>query len=161
LVPGWPDSGFYSLTLQKYNKQPMATKKVKSASEMLASIIAQGMFEKLGEDVVQIDLRKIKNSIADFFVICHGKSRAQVEAIAESVQMEVKKAVGINVWKKEGFENAEWVLLDYFDVVVHIFQEPNRKFYKLEDLWADADLKKCLPPAPAKKLTKKNTSAEA
>ncbi|NTW23272.1 MAG: ribosome silencing factor [Lentimicrobium sp.] len=139
----------------------MAVKKVKSASEMLASIVAQGMFEKLGEEVVQIDLRKIKNSVADFFVICHGKSRAQVEAIADSVQMEVKKAVGINVWKKEGFENAEWVLLDYFDVVVHIFQEGNRKFYKLEDLWADADLKACTPPAPPQKRTKKNTSAEA
>jgi len=139
----------------------MAVKKVKTASEMLASIVAQGMFEKLGEEVVQIDLRKIKNSVADFFVICHGKSRAQVEAIAESVQMEVKKAVGINVWKKEGFENAEWVLLDYFDVVVHIFQEGNRKFYRLEDLWADADVKACTPPAPPQKRTKKNTSAEA
>lgn len=139
----------------------MAVKKVKSASEMLASIVAQGMFEKLGEEVVQIDLRKIKNSVADFFVICHGKSRAQVEAIADSVQMEVKKAVGINVWKKEGFENAEWVLLDYFDVVVHIFQEGNRKFYKLEELWADADLKACTPPVPPQKRTKKNTSAEA
>ncbi len=139
----------------------MAVKKVKTASEMLASIVAQGMFEKLGEEVVQIDLRKIKNSVADFFVICHGKSRAQVEAIADSVQMEVKKAVGINVWKKEGFENAEWVLLDYFDVVVHIFQEGNRKFYKLEDLWADADVKACTPPAPPQKRTKKNTSAEA
>jgi ribosome-associated protein len=139
----------------------MAVKKVKTASEMLASIVAQGMFEKLGEEVVQIDLRKIKNSVADFFVICHGKSRAQVEAIADSVQMEVKKAVGINVWKKEGFENAEWVLLDYFDVVVHIFQEGNRKFYRLEDLWADADVKACTPPAPPQKRTKKNTSAEA
>lgn len=139
----------------------MAVKKIKTASEMLASIVAQGMFEKLGEEVVQIDLRKIKNSVADFFVICHGKSRAQVEAIADSVQMEVKKAVGINVWKKEGFENAEWVLLDYFDVVVHIFQEGNRKFYRLEDLWADADVKVCTPPAPPQKRTKKNTSAEA
>lgn len=139
----------------------MAVKKFKTASEMLASIVAQGMFEKMGEEVVQIDLRKIRNSVADFFVICHGRSRAQVEAIADSVQAEVKKAAGINVWKKEGFENAEWVLLDYFDVVVHIFQEGNRKFYRLEDLWADADIKAVTPPAPPQKRTRKNTTAEA
>jgi ribosome-associated protein len=139
----------------------MAVKKVKSASEMLASIVEEGIFEKLGEDVVQIDLRKIKNAVADFFIVCHGKSRAQVEAIADSVQMEVKKAVGINVWKKEGFENAEWILLDYVDVVVHIFQEGNRRFYKLEELWADADTKLITPTVTAPKRTKKKTSAEA
>lgn len=139
----------------------MAGKKVKSASEMLASIVIEGIFEKKGEEVVQIDLRNIKNAVADFFVICHGNSRAQVEAIADSVQLEVKKAVGINVWKKEGFENAEWVLLDYVDVVVHIFQENNRRFYKLEELWADAEIKRCTPAIPAQKRTKKNTSAEA
>ncbi|KAF0197080.1 MAG: ribosome-associated protein [Bacteroidetes bacterium] len=139
----------------------MAVKKVKSASEMLASIVSEGIFEKLGEDVVQIDLRKIKNAVADFFIVCHGKSRAQVEAIADSVQMEVKKAVGINVWKKEGFENAEWILLDYVDVVVHIFQEGNRRFYKLEELWADADTKLITPTVTVQKRTKKKTSAEA
>ncbi len=127
---------------------------------MLASIVIEGIFEKLGEEVVQIDLRKIKNAVADFFIVCHGKSRAQVEAIADSVQMEVKKAVGINVWKKEGFENAEWVLLDYVDVVVHIFQEGNRRFYKLEELWADADTKTILPAVTAQKRTKKKSSAE-
>lgn len=139
----------------------MAVKKEKSASEMLAAIVVQGIFEKLGEEVVQIDLRRIHNSIADFFIVCHGKSRNQVEAISDSVQMEVKKAIGINVWKKEGFENAEWVLLDYFDVVVHIFQEPNRRFYRLEELWADADITRCKPVLPAKKITKKKTSADA
>ncbi|MFH1121402.1 MAG: ribosome silencing factor [Bacteroidota bacterium] len=139
----------------------MAIKKAKSASEMLASIVVEGIFEKLGEEVVQIDLRVIKNAVADFFVICHGKSRAQVEAIADSVQMEVKKAVGINVWKKEGFENAEWVLLDYVDVVVHIFQENNRRFYKLEELWADAEIKRFASPVPTQKRIKKKTSAEA
>jgi len=77
------------------------------------------------------------------------------------VQMEVKKAVGINVWKKEGFENAEWILLDYVDVVVHIFQEGNRRFYKLEELWADADTKLITPTVTVQKRTKKKTSAEA
>ena len=138
----------------------MAGKKVKSASEMLATIVTEGIFEKKGEEVVTIDLRKMHNAVADFFVVCHAGSRAQVEAIADSVQMEVKKAVGHNVWKKEGFENAEWVLLDYVDVVVHIFQESARKYYRLEDLWADADIRLCRPAPPAKKKTKKNASAE-
>ena len=138
----------------------MAGKKVRSASEMLATIVTEGIFEKKGEDVVTIDLRKMHNAVADFFVVCHAGSRAQVEAIADSVQMEVKKAVGHNVWKKEGFENAEWVLLDYVDVVVHIFQEAARKYYRLEDLWADAEIRFCKPAPPAKKKTKKNASAE-
>ena len=136
----------------------MATKKVKTASEMLSEIIVEGILEKKGESVVKIDLRKMKNAIADFFIVCHGNSRAQVEAIADSVLMEVKKAVGQNVWKKEGFENAEWVLLDYFDVVVHIFQADARKFYRLEDLWADALVTTHEATLPtAKKRTKKTT----
>lgn len=139
----------------------MVSKKVKTASEMLVTIAAEGVFEKKGENVVKIDLRGIKNAVADFFLICHGTSRAQVEAIAESVQSEVKKATGLNVWKKEGFENAEWILLDYVDVVVHIFQEPNRNFYKLEELWADASIEALTPGVIKPKRTRKNTSAEA
>lgn len=139
----------------------MAAKKVKTASEMLATIAAEGIFEKKGEDVVQIDLRNLKNAVADFFLICHGTSRTQVEAIADSVQMEVKKAVGANVWKKEGMENAEWILLDYVDVVVHIFQEPSRRYYRLEELWADAGIKQLTPEDQKPKRTRKNTSAEA
>jgi ribosome-associated protein len=139
----------------------MAAKKVKTASEMLATIAAEGIFEKKGENVVEIDLRKIKNAVADFFLVCHGNSRAQVEAIADSVQTEIKKAVGQNVWKKEGMENAEWILLDYVDVVIHIFQEPNRNFYRLEDLWADAGVKQIKPEAQKPTRSKKNTSAEA
>lgn len=138
----------------------MAVKKVKSASEMLAGIIVEGILEKKGESTVKIDLRTMKNAVADFFIVCHGTSRAQVEAISDSVQMEVKKATSQNVWKKEGFENAEWILLDYFDVVVHIFQEEARKFYRLEDLWADAEITECKPAPPVKKRTKKTTEGD-
>ena len=116
----------------------MAKRKKSEASEMLAEIIIKGMQEKKGIDIVKLNLSVIPNSITDYFVICQGSSRSQVEAIADSVQFEVKKAVGANPWHKEGRENSEWVLLDYFDVVVHIFQPEARNFYQLEKLWADA-----------------------
>lgn len=117
----------------------MARKKKTEAPGMLADIIVQGMQERKALDIVKLNLSKVPNSITDYFVICHGTSRSQVEAIADSVAAEVKKAIGVNPWHKEGFENAEWILLDYFDVVVHIFQTEFREFYKLEKLWNDAD----------------------
>jgi ribosome-associated protein len=116
----------------------MAKRKKSETSGMLADIIVKGMQEKLGLDIVKLNLSGIPNSITDYFVICHGSSRSQVDAIADSVQAEVKKAVGGYPSHKEGFENCEWILLDYFDVVVHIFQEDKRGFYQLEKLWADA-----------------------
>jgi ribosome-associated protein len=117
----------------------MAKRKKTEAPELLADIVVHGMQERKALEIVKLNLQKIPNAITDYFVICHGSSRSQVEAIAESVEMEVKKATGLNPWHKEGRENAEWVLLDYFDVVVHIFQTESRSFYKLEKLWADAD----------------------
>jgi len=116
----------------------MAKRKKSETSGMLADIIVKGMQEKLGIDIVKLNLSGIPNSITDYFVICHGSSRSQVDAIADSVQAEVKKAVGGLPFHKEGFENCEWILLDYFDVVVHIFQAETRSFYQLEKLWADA-----------------------
>jgi ribosome-associated protein len=116
----------------------MAIRKKSETSGMLADIIVKGMQEKLGIDIVKLNLSGIPNSITDYFVICHGSSRSQVDAIADSVQFEVKKAVGAFPTHREGFENCEWVLLDYFDVVVHIFQTETRSFYQLEKLWADA-----------------------
>ncbi len=117
----------------------MAKRKKTEAPDMLADIVVHGMQERKAQDVVKLNLANVPNSITDYFIICHGNSRTQVEAIAESVEAEVKKATGVNPWHKEGYENAEWILLDYFDVVVHIFQEESRGFYKLEKLWADAE----------------------
>jgi len=116
----------------------MVKHKKSETSGMLADIIVKGMQEKLGLDIVKLNLSGIPNSITDYFVICHGSSRSQVDAIADSVQFEVKKAIGAIASHKEGFENCEWLLLDYFDVVVHIFQAEARSFYQLEKLWADA-----------------------
>lgn len=116
----------------------MAKRKRSESSGMLADVIIQGIREKKGIDIVKMNLSGIPNSITDFFVICHGNSRSQVEAIADSVLFETKKAVGALPSHREGFENCEWVLLDYFDVVVHIFQPEARAYYQLEKLWADA-----------------------
>jgi ribosome-associated protein len=116
----------------------MAKRKKSETSEMLADIIVKGLQEKQGIDIVKLNLSGIPNSITDYFVICHGSSRSQVDALADSVMAEAKKAIGVFPMHKEGFENCEWILLDYFDVVVHIFQAEKREFYQLEKLWADA-----------------------
>jgi ribosome-associated protein len=118
----------------------MAKKKVKEVSSMLTEIIIKGLQEKKGKSIKCIDLRSIKGAISDYFIICHGTSRTQVEALAKSVRNEVKTAIGANPYHTEGTENAEWILLDYFDVVVHIFEESRRRFYNLEGLWADAEI---------------------
>lgn len=110
----------------------------KEESAMLAEIAIKGMQEKKAKEIVCLDLRNINNAVSDFFVICHGDSNTQVDAIADSVEFEIKKAIGENPWHREGFENAEWILLDYVNVVVHVFQKPQRDFYRIEDLWADA-----------------------
>lgn len=115
------------------------TKIKKEESEILAEIAIKGMQEKKAKDIVCMDLRRVHNSVTDFFIICHGDSNTQVDAIAGSVEEEIRKATGEKPWHREGFENAEWILLDYVDVVVHVFQKEQRDFYKLEALWADAE----------------------
>lgn len=107
-------------------------------SEELTQAIVDGMQEKKAEDIVVMDLRGVKNSIADFFVICSGNSDTQIDAISESIEKEVHKKDKENPWHREGKENKEWVLLDYVNVVAHIFKKDKRIFYGLEDLWGDA-----------------------
>ncbi len=85
-------------------------------------------------------LRKVKNAITDFFVICSGNTDTQIDAIATSVDDEVFKATKLNPWHQEGKQNKEWILLDYIDVVVHVFRKDRRKFYDLESLWGDAEI---------------------
>ncbi len=112
---------------------------VESYSSMaLAKAAAQGMFELKAEDIRILDMREISTASADFFVISHAKSDKQVEAIADSVEEEVHKVFKEWPWHREGYENLEWVLLDYIDVVVHVFQEEKREFYGVEELWGDA-----------------------
>jgi ribosome-associated protein len=98
------------------------------------------MQEKKAMDIVVMDLRKVKNAVADFFVICSGNSERQLDAIADSVDQEVFKELKENPWHTEGKNNKEWMLLDYIDVVVHVFKKDRREFYSLERLWGDADI---------------------
>ncbi|NBW35002.1 MAG: ribosome silencing factor [Cytophagia bacterium] len=118
----------------------MAKKRKGAASEKLSEVIVLGMQEKKASDIVVMDLRKVKNAVADFFVICSGNSDKQLDAIAESVDAEVFKALKENPWHSEGKSNKEWVLLDYIDVVVHVFRKDKREFYALERLWGDAEI---------------------
>ena len=115
-------------------------KEIKEFSgEELSRLIVQGMLEKKAANIVVMDLRKVNNSITDFFVICSGNTDTQIAAIADSVDEEVFKASKINPWHQEGRQNREWILLDYVDVVVHVFRKDRRKFYDLESLWGDAE----------------------
>jgi ribosome-associated protein len=88
-----------------------------------------------------MNLSKLPNAVCNYFIVCHGSSKVQVEAIADSVLKTTMETSGSKPWHKEGFENAEWILLDYVDVVVHIFMEETRAFYNIEKLWADAEIK--------------------
>lgn len=117
----------------------MAKKKGKG-SEKLCDAIVKGMQEKKAIDIVVLDLRKVKNAVADFFVICSGGSDKQLDAITQSVDEEVYKTVKENPWHVEGKNNKEWMLLDYFDVVAHIFRKDRREFFALEKLWGDAEI---------------------
>jgi ribosome-associated protein len=108
----------------------------------LKRVILEAISDKKGEDILVIDFKKINNSICDYFIICQGNSVRQVESIADSIEEKVRKTLGIKPTHSEGFENSQWILLDYFDIVVHVFQPETRNFYQLEALWADADLTK-------------------
>lgn len=109
-------------------------------SEKLAQIVVKGMQEKKAGDIVVMDLRKVKNAVSDFFVLCSGNSDTQVDSISDSIEEEIDKATKQSPWHKEGYENMEWVLLDYVDVVAHVFRKDKREFYALEQLWGDAVL---------------------
>lgn len=104
----------------------------------LVEKVVEALHAKKGHDVVSLDLRHIHSAVADWFIICTGDSSTQVEALAGSVEDGVRKSLGEKPWHLEGMTNAEWVLVDYVDVVVHIFQPHARNHYGLEHLWADA-----------------------
>ena len=113
-------------------------KKKTDGTEILLNSIVEGIFEKKGLNVLKIDLRKLENRIADYFVICHATSTTQVSAICDSVEDLSRSRAGEKPLHVEGLDNCFWVLIDYSSVVVHIFLEEYRNFYSLESLWGDA-----------------------
>jgi ribosome-associated protein len=108
----------------------------------LRDCIVNAMLEKKAENVVSIDLRKFNNRMAEMFIVCHGLSTTQVEAIADYVEEMTVKQMKQKPFHREGFENKEWILLDFFDIVVHIFLEEKRDFYSIEQLWGDGEILK-------------------
>jgi ribosome-associated protein len=117
-------------------------KRKEYTSDKLVEIIINAMQDKKAEDIVSLDLRKTGSSVADVFIICHGNSTTQVDAIASFVEDETRKKLKEKPWKREGIQNAQWAILDYVNVVVHVFLNETREFYKLEELWGDAVVSK-------------------
>lgn len=104
--------------------------------------ILEGIQEKKGKDIVIIDISKLSGPVFDYFVICHGDSTTHVDALSESVLEITRTKQKVKPHHVEGRENSQWILMDYLDVVVHVFQKPYREFYDLEGLWADGKLKR-------------------
>ncbi len=109
-------------------------------SSQLKDLVVKGMLEKKAGEIRVLDLREVKNAIADYFIICSGSSDTQIEAIADSLEDEVYKEIGQHPWQKEGRLIKEWILVDYVDVVAHVFNKSKREFYSLENLWGDAEI---------------------
>ncbi len=112
--------------------------KKQAGTDQLITQIIRGIEEVKGKDIEILDLREIENTVCDYFIICNGTSNTQVNAIVNSVQKSVSKALKEKPWHVEGSDNAEWILMDYVHVVVHVFQKHIREFYDIEGLWGDA-----------------------
>lgn len=106
-------------------------------TSQLIDAITEGLLEKKARDIVLLDVREL-TTLADYFVVCHGTSETQIRALANSVEMKVKEEIGENVWKQEGKDARRWIILDYVNVVVHIFSEEKRHYYGIERMWNDA-----------------------
>jgi len=121
----------------------LATRKRKSVARLtrnskIFKSIVHAIQQKKGQNIISIDLRKIPEAVADYFIVCEGGSNVQVKAIADSVEDEVNRTCGELPYKHEGKQALQWILIDYVNVVVHIMLPESRRFYKLEDMWSDA-----------------------
>ncbi len=110
------------------------------SSEILCEWVVKGMLEKKALGIVVMDLRKINYAVSDYFIICSGNSTTQIDAISDAIEKQVYKQSKENPLNREGQESKEWILLDYVDVVAHIFNDEKRMFYGLEKLWGDAEI---------------------
>lgn len=125
--------------LQALETRPKAAARLTRNSKIF-KVIIKALQEKKAEKIVSLDLRKIPEAIADFFIVCEAATNIQVKGIGDYLQDEVKKECNEIPFKHEGYQHAKWVLVDYVNIVVHILQPETRKFYKLEDLWSDGQL---------------------
>jgi len=114
--------------------------KNKSTVNKLRNVIVEGIEDVKGEDIIIMDLQDIETAVCDYFIICTGTSNTHVNAIAGSVRRKTKEDLKENPWNIEGEDNGEWVLMDYVDIVVHVFQKHTREYYDLESLWGDAEI---------------------
>ncbi len=117
-------------------KRKSATRLTRN-SKIIKTIIA-AIQEKKGENIISLDLRKINEAVADFFIICEAGNHPQIRAIVENIEYQVKEKCDENPHHHEGYQTLQWVLVDYVNVVVHVMHEEQRKFYKLEEMWSDA-----------------------
>lgn len=115
-------------------------KKTEEKEDLLLNVIIDSIKNKKGKKIVSIDLREIDNSVCDYFVICHADSTTQVSAIAEEIRKKTKEEANQSAHHVEGISNSHWVLIDYLQIVAHIFLDEYRRFYHLEELWADGIL---------------------
>jgi ribosome-associated protein len=125
--------------LQALKSRPKSTTRLSRSSRVFKTII-NAIHEKKGERVISLDLRKIHEAVADFFIICEATTSTQVKAIGDFVQEKLKEECDEIPFKHEGYQHAKWILVDYVNVVVHVMQPETRRFYQLEELWSDADL---------------------
>lgn len=119
------------------NRKKKSAVRLTRNSKIIKTIIA-AIQEKKGQNIISLDLRKINEAVADFFIICEANSQPQIRAISENLEYQVKEKCGENPYHHEGFNNLQWVLIDYVNVVVHVMLPEIRKFYKLEEMWSDA-----------------------
>lgn len=124
-------------------KTTIKAKKQQNATEQdLVELVVDLIQDRKGNDIVSLDLRNITDAITDFFIICHCESTTQTRAVTDHVEEEMKKRYGVNALHVEGRSLGEWCLLDFGEIVVHVFQRERREFYQLEELWHDATIKK-------------------
>ena len=126
------------------NIKKLMVKKPVSTDELI-SVIIKGIDDVKGDDIQLLDLRELENTVCDYFIICSGNSNTQVNAITGSIQKLVSKELKDKPWHIEGQNNSEWILMDYVNVVVHVFQKQIREFYDIESLWGDAKITEINP----------------
>jgi len=109
-------------------------------SDTLTNLIIDCIQDIKGQNIVKLDLREVGEAPTDFFIICEGESTTQISAIANNIHKRLKEEIGLSPSHREGLQSSKWVLVDYFDIVVHVFYPETREFYDIEDLWSDASI---------------------